>query len=155
MRMKFRIRSAWLSSRQVEFMLSKMSCGLSWSRLRATSTTTSFASPLQTATKSPLQLVMSSSKSWKFSVTRSEGSFGTGDDTRLGLPAWDSLEPYQPVTGWVAVSHTMLQNYGWKAAQERGREDLAFAWLDQYQPVGRVGRSILLYYIPANDTGKK
>ena len=79
----------------------------------------------------------------------------TGDDTRLGLPAWDSLEPYQPVTGWVAVSHTMLQNYGWKAAQERGREDLAFAWLDQYQPVGRVGRSILLYYIPANDTGKK
>ena len=79
----------------------------------------------------------------------------TGDDTRLGLPAWDSLEPYQPVTGWVAVSHTMLQNYGWKAAQERGREDLAFAWLDQYQPVSRVGRSILLYYIPANDTGKK
>ena len=32
----------------------------------------------------------------------------TGDDTRLGLPAWDSLEPYQPVTGWVAVSQTML-----------------------------------------------
>ena len=28
----------------------------------------------------------------------------TGDDTRLGLPAWDSLEPYQPVTGWIAVS---------------------------------------------------
>ena len=79
----------------------------------------------------------------------------TGDDTRLGLPAWDSLEPYQPVTGWVAVSHTMLQNYGWMAAQQRGREDLAFAWLDQYQPVGRVGKSILLYYIPANESGKK
>ena len=73
----------------------------------------------------------------------------TGDDTRLGLPAWDSLEPYQPVTGWVAVSQTMLKNYGWMVAQQRGRPDLAFAWLDQYQPVGRVGKSILLYYIPA------
>ena len=72
----------------------------------------------------------------------------TGDDTRLGLPAWDSLEPYQPVTGWVAVSQTMLKNYGWMAAQQRGRSDLAFEWLDQYRPVGRVGKSILLYYIP-------
>jgi 4-amino-4-deoxy-L-arabinose transferase-like glycosyltransferase len=74
----------------------------------------------------------------------------TGDETRLGLPAWDSLEPYQPVTGWVAVSHTMLQNHGWRAAQQRGRQDLAFAWLNQYQPVGRVGKSILIYYIPAS-----
>ena len=81
--------------------------------------------------------------------------FYTGDDTRLGLPAWDSLEPYQPVTGWIAVSHTMLQNYGWTAAQQRGRKDLAFAWLDQYQPVGRVGKSILLYYIRAVDSGRK
>jgi hypothetical protein len=72
----------------------------------------------------------------------------TGDDTRLGLPSWDSLEPYQPVTGWIAVSQTMLKNYGWMAAQQRGRSDLAFAWLDQYQPEGRVGKSILLYHIP-------
>ena len=72
----------------------------------------------------------------------------TGDDTHLGLPAWDSLEPYQPVSGWVAVSQTMLKNYGWMVAQQRGRADLAFAWLDAYQPVGRVGKSILLYYIP-------
>jgi hypothetical protein len=72
----------------------------------------------------------------------------TGDDTRLGLPAWDGLEPYQPVTGWIAVSQTMLQNYGWMVSQQRGRKDLAFAWLDPYQPVGRVGKSILLYYIP-------
>ena len=74
----------------------------------------------------------------------------TGDDTRLGLPAWDSLEPYQPVTGWVAVSQTMLKNYGWMVAQQRGRGDLAFAWLDRYQPVARIGKSILLYNIPAN-----
>ena len=72
----------------------------------------------------------------------------TGDDTRLGLPGWDGLMPYEPVTGWVAVSYTMLKNYGWLAAQQRGRSDLGFAWLDRYQPVARVGKSILLYYIP-------
>jgi 4-amino-4-deoxy-L-arabinose transferase-like glycosyltransferase len=72
----------------------------------------------------------------------------TGDDTRLGLPAWDGLEPYQPVTGWVAVSQTMLKNYGWMVAQQRGRRDLAFDWLEQYLPTARVGKSILLYYIP-------
>jgi hypothetical protein len=33
-------------------------------------------------------------------------------------------------------------------AQQRGRPDVAFAWLDRYQPIGRVGKSILLYYIP-------
>ena len=72
----------------------------------------------------------------------------TGDDARIGLPNWDSLEPYQPVTGWVAVSHTMLKNYGWMVAQQKGRQDLAFAWLDGYQPVAKVGKSILLYRIP-------
>jgi hypothetical protein len=72
----------------------------------------------------------------------------TGDDARIGLPNWDSLEPYQPVTGWVAVSQTMLRNYGWMVAQQKGRQDLAFAWLDRYQPVAKVGKSILLYKIP-------
>lgn len=73
----------------------------------------------------------------------------TGDDSRLELPSWDSLEPYQPVTGWVAISFTMQKTYGWVVAQQKRRGDLAFAWLDRYQPVTRVGRSILLYNIPA------
>ncbi|MBZ5583938.1 MAG: glycosyltransferase family 39 protein [Acidobacteriia bacterium] len=72
----------------------------------------------------------------------------TGDDTKLGLPFWDGLDPYRPVKGWVAVSFTMLKTYSWVAAQERGRTDNGFAWLERYQPVARVGRSILLYYIP-------
>jgi hypothetical protein len=72
----------------------------------------------------------------------------TGDDRRLDLPAWDGLEPYRPVTGWVAVSFTMLKSQGWLVAQQQGRSDSAFAWLDRYQPVARVGKSILLYYIP-------
>ena len=72
----------------------------------------------------------------------------TGDDSRLELPSWDALPLYQPVTGWVAVSFTMLKTYGWLAAQQQGRADSGFAWLDRYQPVARVGKSILLYYIP-------
>ena len=65
----------------------------------------------------------------------------TGDDTRLGLPAWDSLEPYQPVTGWVAVSQTMLKNYGWMAATQRGRTDLAFGgWTNTNRWAGWVNR---------------
>jgi hypothetical protein len=73
----------------------------------------------------------------------------TGDDTRLDLPAWEALEPFQPVTGWVAVSFTKFKTYGWVAAREKGRTENAFAWLDRYEPVARVGRSILLYDIPA------
>ena len=73
----------------------------------------------------------------------------TGDDTRLGLPNWDSLEPYQPVTGWVAVSQTMLKNYGWMAAQQRAARIWRSPGWTQYQPVARVGKSILLYQIPA------
>jgi hypothetical protein len=71
----------------------------------------------------------------------------TGDDSRLDLPSWDSLEPYQPVTGWVAISFTVQKTFGWVAAQQRGRSDLAFAWLDRFQPVARVGKSILLFNI--------
>jgi hypothetical protein len=32
--------------------------------------------------------------------------------------------------------------------KQHGREDLAFAWLDQYCPVARAGKSILLGQIP-------
>ena len=76
----------------------------------------------------------------------------TGDDARLALPAWDTLEPYQPVTGWVAVSFTRLKTYAWLVARQQGRTELAFAWLGRYQPVARVGKSILLYYIPEKPT---
>jgi hypothetical protein len=79
----------------------------------------------------------------------------TGDDSRLDLPSWDSLEPYQPVSGWVAISFTMQKTYGWVVAQQKGRSDRAFAWLDRYQPVARVGKSILLYDIPDEPPGKR
>jgi hypothetical protein len=52
----------------------------------------------------------------------------------------------------VAVSFTRLKTYAWLVARQQGRRELAFAWLDRYQPVARVGKSILLYYIPEKPT---
>jgi hypothetical protein len=72
----------------------------------------------------------------------------SGDYALLPLPPWDDLKPYEPVKGWVAVSFTMLKTYSWLVAQQRGRAEPGFAWLERYQPVARVGRSLLLYQIP-------
>jgi hypothetical protein len=41
-----------------------------------------------------------------------------------------------PVTGWVANS-----------LAKKARAPAGFAWLDEFTPVERVGRSIDLYYI--------
>jgi hypothetical protein len=71
----------------------------------------------------------------------------SGDDSKIGLPAWDGLEAYQPVKGWVAISYTTLKVRGPLLAQSMNRTDSAYAWLDRYQPVARVGKSILLYHI--------
>jgi 4-amino-4-deoxy-L-arabinose transferase-like glycosyltransferase len=72
----------------------------------------------------------------------------SGDDSKIGLPAWDGLEPYHPVTGWVAVSYTNLKTIGLMQAHAAGRQDTPFTWLDRYQPVQKIGKSILLYHIP-------
>src|SRR5262249_40759238 len=69
----------------------------------------------------------------------------TGDDRLLDLPSWDALDPYQPHTGWIAVSFTMQKSFGWLVQQQQNRPERGFAWLDRYQPVARIGKSILLY----------
>ena len=62
---------------------------------------------------------------------------GTADLTREPLPPFVILPPHQPATGWVAVSQLA-----------RTRNPTDYAWLDAYQPVERIGKSIDLYYIP-------
>lgn len=62
---------------------------------------------------------------------------GTADLTREPLPPFVVLPPHHPTTGWVAVS--------WLA---RTRNLSDYAWLDAYQPVEHIGKSIDLYYIP-------
>jgi hypothetical protein len=67
--------------------------------------------------------------------------FGSADLSRHDLPHLDRLLPYQPATGWVAISKSKLK-YGEGKPPYRG-----YAWLDSHEPEALVGRSILLYYV--------
>lgn len=68
--------------------------------------------------------------------------FGTADLSRHGLPEFQRLPPYQPTTGWVAVSPELLVD------DRLGLPPIdGYAWLKEYEPVSHAGR-ILIYYIP-------
>jgi hypothetical protein len=62
---------------------------------------------------------------------------GTADLRREPLPPLHVLPGRERVTGWVAVS---------QLARTRNLSD--YAWLDGYQPLERVGKTIDLYYVP-------
>jgi hypothetical protein len=62
---------------------------------------------------------------------------GTVDLAREPLPPYAVLPYFTPVHGWVAVS-----------ALARASNPPAYAWLDAYRPLQRVGKTIDLYYIP-------
>jgi len=63
---------------------------------------------------------------------------GSEDPARHGFPPFELLEPdYAPVTGWVAVSLNTFYLYHDK-----------LSWLDKYEPVARIGKTIDLYFIP-------
>jgi len=57
-----------------------------------------------------------------------------------------TLDPYDPVTGWVAVPEHFLKVKGEKVRREMARSDTGFAWLEAH-PFERVGKSIRLYRI--------
>lgn len=57
--------------------------------------------------------------------------FGTASIAGIG----DPLPPATPVTGWIAISEMKLRF-----------ED--YRWLRSYRPVGKVGKSIRVYYVP-------
>ncbi len=69
--------------------------------------------------------------------------YGRADLSRHDLPSYRPLTLYQPTIGWIAISETLLK-IGEGRPPYRG-----YAWLEAYQPVALVGRSIRLYYIPA------
>jgi Dolichyl-phosphate-mannose-protein mannosyltransferase len=64
------------------------------------------------------------------------------DLSQFGLPSYQVLTPYQPATGWIAISLLKLK------IGVPGQPDDGYAWLEAYQPVALVGRSIRLYYVP-------
>jgi hypothetical protein len=63
---------------------------------------------------------------------------GTADLTREALPPFVVLPPWKPVTGWVAIS-----------ALAKVHDPKGYAWLDAYEPMEKVGKTIDLYYISA------
>ena len=62
---------------------------------------------------------------------------GTADLTREALPPYVVLPPSQQVTGWVAIS-----------ALAKEHDPKGYAWLDSYEPMEWIGKTIKLYYIP-------
>lgn len=67
--------------------------------------------------------------------------FGGGDvKYYLGDKAEEWHADNGPTTGWLAVSATFLQT-------SRGFPDASYAWLDEYEPVAKMGWSIFVYNI--------
>jgi hypothetical protein len=71
------------------------------------------------------------------------------DLVNFGLPPFRVLAPHEPTTGWIAISLLQLKEGG------LGLPDDSFSWLEAYQPVYLVGRSIRLYYVPKPDHPEK
>ncbi len=69
----------------------------------------------------------------------------SADMSSMNLPPFDTLQPFHPVTGWIAISERAMRmgdSFHMAYLPE------GFAWLSRYTPVKRVGETILLYYIP-------
>jgi hypothetical protein len=72
----------------------------------------------------------------------------SADPTQMQLPQFDVPQSNHPVTGWFAISLRALRfGNSFHTMYPPG----AFAWLQAYQPVAHVGKTILLYYIPEAD----
>ena len=73
--------------------------------------------------------------------------WSSADLTQSDLPTVVTPQPFVPTPGWFAIS---LRARRIGDFLHTSYPSGAFAWLDQYQPVERVGKTILLYYIPEN-----
>jgi hypothetical protein len=77
------------------------------------------------------------------------------DDTLGPLPEFPpelrELEPYVPVSGWVAVDEWSIKVEGEKLRRS-GEKRRAFDWLEPY-PFERIGASIRLYRVPPGFEG--
>lgn len=65
--------------------------------------------------------------------------FGTIDPKKHEMPTFRVLKPFEPLSGWLAVSINKLKS------------DEGYEWLENYQHVALVGTSIRLYYIPQTE----
>jgi hypothetical protein len=68
--------------------------------------------------------------------------FGYANFAAAGVPNAKIMFTTERPTGWIAASKTMLAGV-WVGS--------GYAWLQNYQPVGQVGSSLVLYYIPRTE----
>lgn len=66
--------------------------------------------------------------------------YGSTDMRRMIPADAHFLRPYEPVTGWLAVSETYLAN--------PNPEFAGYRWVRTLTPVAQVGKSIKLFYVP-------
>jgi hypothetical protein len=84
---------------------------------------------------------------WEVGARKVTLGYWWGGADGQGLPPTESLLPYRPVEGWVAITEFTFRTLGEKYRREIGAREGAFDWLEQY-PYERVGASIRLYDIP-------
>lgn len=71
--------------------------------------------------------------------------WSSADMSRMGLPDFTVLRPFQPVSGWIAISdRSRLEGDVFHTPYPAN----SFDWLRKYSPVARVGGAVNLYYIP-------
>jgi len=70
--------------------------------------------------------------------------WSSADLACMELPEFGILQPLQPVAGWVAVS---VRAARMGDVLHKTYPPGALAWLDRYQPVAQVGKTIQIYYI--------
>lgn len=79
--------------------------------------------------------------------------FGSAFPERYGIRFRDARRAAaDTLTGWLAISQTLRQRG--RARLARGEWTLepdAFAWLDRFDPVATVGKSMLLYNLPPRE----
>ncbi|HET8774937.1 MAG TPA: hypothetical protein VFP80_14140, partial [Thermoanaerobaculia bacterium] len=108
-----------------------------------------------TAGRDPSRILLDSNLDWGQDLLRLEKTckergigelsiayFGSADLSRHHLPRLTRLRPFVPATGWIAISEMHLKDLG-----ARNRPRGAYDWLLRYEPVERVGKSILLYRV--------
>jgi hypothetical protein len=61
---------------------------------------------------------------------------------QFGFPKSHSLDPGERRHGWIAISVYKLKGVGQPPPHS------GYAWLEAYEPVATVGKSINLYYVP-------
>ena len=73
--------------------------------------------------------------------------WSSADMSQMDLPAFTMPPPFTPVSGWIAISRRSLRLGDlFHLTYPPG----AFDWLERFQPVGTVGKTILLYHVPDN-----